>query len=71
MQLFQQGVCNFPFLIAQFTAPSMLDSLNIMGFGSLSPIAGSHAANMQRGIENVVTRRKEFLFEAAERGNGG
>ncbi|KAG6094079.1 hypothetical protein E4U30_003658 [Claviceps sp. LM220 group G6] len=71
MQPFQQGVCNLPFLIAQFTAPSMLDFLNMMGFGSLGPIAGSHAANMQSGIGNVAAGSPFAMLQSAGMGGKG
>ncbi|KAG6135394.1 hypothetical protein E4U38_001882 [Claviceps purpurea] len=76
MQPFRQGtksslVCILPFLIAQFTAPSMLDCLNSMGFGSLGPIAGSPAANMQSDIGNVVAGSLFARLQSAGMGGKG
>ncbi|KAG6301444.1 hypothetical protein E4U45_003300 [Claviceps purpurea] len=70
MQPFQQGtnsslVCDLYLLIAQFTAPSMLDCLSMIGFGSLGPIAGSAAAGIQSDIGNVAAGSPFAMLQSA------
>ncbi|KAG6037689.1 hypothetical protein E4U40_003493 [Claviceps sp. LM458 group G5] len=74
MKPFQQGtnsslVCHL--LIAQFIAPSTMNYLNMMGFGSLGPIAGSLAANVQSGIGNVVAGSLFARLQSAGMGGQG